>query len=252
MIVFHNKTNWIFLRPPWNYRHTQATLRVVKFKNVDKLIKANLHIDIYMKHFIIFNLLFLTLIIKGFSQTSDSLPESDTIRTEFTDYVLTIKVLDTIEQCYCEKIIIKNPSIVQQYGELAKFVRIKVLEIEKDFSYDGIDTGRIQKIDLLLIPEALSLPKDTVVSVLLHRAYTYDYLEFDRLVDKNAIYFHGEFYAGNSGLYKSYKDKPNWFGRVLWKCHLINFNQMWRGKSKNQKNILRCIRLIKKQKSNVH
>lgn len=132
---------------------------------------------------------FLCLIPIGKGQTIyDSVSMTDTVRTEFTDYVLSIKVLDTIEQCCCKDIRIKQPHIVQKYGELAKFVRIKVLEIEKDFSYDGIDTGIIQKIDLLLIPEALSLPKDTVVSVLLHRAYSYDYLEFDRLVDKGAFF----------------------------------------------------------------
>ncbi|MBO4306721.1 MAG: hypothetical protein J5848_00210 [Bacteroidales bacterium] len=153
--------------------------------------------------------------------------------------------MNPIEYCYCKEIKIKNPHVIQKYGELAKFVRIKVLEIEKDFSYDKIDSSIIKKIDLLLIPEALSLPKDTVVSVLLHRAYSYDYLEFDRLVDKGAIFFHSDSYAGNSGLYISYKDKPTWLGWVLWKCHLLEYNQIIRGKSKNQKKILRCIRLIK-------
>lgn len=189
---------------------------------------------------------FLCLIPIGEGQTIyDSVSMTDTVRTEFTDYVLSIKVLDTIEHCCCKDIRIKQPHIVQKYGELAKFVRIKVLEIEKDFSYDGIDTGIIQKIDLLLIPKALSLPKDTVVSVLLHRAYSYDYLEFDRLVDKGAIFYHSDCYAGNSGLYISYKDKPTWLGWLLWKCHLLEYNQVIRGKSKNQNNILHCIRLIK-------
>ena len=189
---------------------------------------------------------FLCLIPIGEGQTIyDSVSMTDTVRTEFTDYVLSIKVLDTIEQCCCKDIRIKQPHIVQKYGELAKFVRIKVLDIEKDFSYDGIDTGIIQKIDLLLIPEALSLPKDTVVSVLLHRAYSYDYLEFDRLVDKGAFFYHSDCYAGNSGLYISYKDKPTWLGWLLWKCHLLEYNQVIRGKSKNQNNILHCIRLIK-------
>ncbi len=169
---------------------------------------------------------------------------TDTIRTEFTDYVLSIKVLDTIERCCCKELRIKNPLVIQKYGELAKFVRIKILEIEKDFSCDGIDTGIIQKIDLLLIPKAVSLPKDTVVSVLLHRAYSYDYLEFDRLVDKNVVYYHSDYYAGNSGLYKGYKDKPTWFGWVLWKCHILKYHQIMTGKSKNQKNILHCIKQI--------
>jgi len=217
---------------------------------IHKNTKANQHIDIFMKQFIIFNTFFLCLIFEGFCQTRDGLPESDTIRTELTDYVLLIKVLDTVEHCFCKDIKIKNPRIIQKYGEKAKFVRIKVLEIEKDFSFDRIDSGIIQKIDLLLIPEAFSLPKDTVVYVLLHRAYSYDYLEFDRVVERNAIYYHIDNYAGNNGLYESYKDKPSWFGWVLWKCNLLKYEQIMRGKSKNQKKILRCVRVIKRMKKN--
>lgn len=204
-----------------------------------------------MKQVVFITFFFLCLTFDVFCQeTNDSFPLTDSVSTMWTDYVLTVKVLDTIENCRCKELRIKNPTIVRRYGEQARFIKIKILEVEKDFSSDGIDTGLIQKIDLLLIPKSLILSKDTVVSILLHRAYSYDYLEFDRIVNRNVIYHHPKYYAGNDGLYISVREKPNWIDELLVKSGLRTYSQVCKGKSKNQKNILRCVRVIKRMKKN--
>lgn len=199
-----------------------------------------------MKNSLIVCLLLICWIPKVSCQTTldDSL-KSDTIRTEFTDYVLSLNILDTAFNCQCKDMQILNPLIQKKYGSSAKFVKIEIVGLFKDFSYDTINIDTIQKIKLLLVPVSLELPLDTTILVLLHRAYSYDYLEFDRIVSENTVFYHSSCYAGNGGLYLSVK-KPSWFGLLLWRCHLIDYNKIAKGKSRNQKNILHCIKTIQK------
>lgn len=201
-----------------------------------------------MKHILFFAILIIVLLPKTLCQTrNENMTRNDTVRTEFTDYVLLVKVIDSINQCHCNDLQIQTPTTVINYGSQARFIRIKVLDICKVFSSDTIDPALIKNIELLLVPASLSFPQDTVIPVLLHRAHTYDYLEFDNIVDTNSFFYHASYYAGNRGLYESVK-RPSLLGRTLMKLHLANLNTVSKGKSKDEKNILRCIRTIKKQK----
>jgi hypothetical protein len=197
-----------------------------------------------------------TPIDAGLRMKPDPPLDTNVVYIDIFDYVLRVKI---IEECNCNYYIKTDYIKLDKNSGLfadaeASILKIEVLERTQDFTYDSISDSIITNIKYLLIPAYVvnhkKIPFDKPINILVNRGINYDYLEFIYIVDDSAKFERREpDYVGSKSLKDSKIKNVPIFLYKLFRWRIISYNTLLKlsPKSKNSKNIERCLKEIKKK-----
>ncbi|MDR0971054.1 MAG: hypothetical protein LBM25_01555 [Bacteroidales bacterium] len=182
-------------------------------------------------------------------------PDTNVIYIDYNDYVLRVKI---IEECTCygmETNFIKlDKNISISANAVARFLKMEVIERTQDFTVDSISDSIILNIKYLLVPEYMvyhkKIPFDKPINILVNRGFSYDYLDFVYIVDDSTKFERRDpsSFAIDSLKNPKIGTASKFLYRLFW-WKIISYNTLLKlsPKSKNSKNIERCLKELKKK-----